>query len=167
MFLTDKLKKTIFLSLLTVFALSLNFLESLIPLGSMIPGVKIGISNIVILSVVYIYSAKEGVMCAFLKSVLITFLGGNLSSFLYSISGGVLSSMGMGILKKVKSLSPVGVSMAGSFLHITAQITVAFFTLGSYTVFYYYPYLLSFGIISGMVNGYLVKLLLEKLEWRV
>lgn len=167
MFLTDRLKKTIFLSLLTVFAMALNFLESLIPLGSVIPGIKIGVSNIVILSIIYIYSVKEGVLCAFLKSALITFFAGNLSSFLYSISGGILSALGMGAFKRIKSLSPVGVSMMGSFFHITAQIMVAFFTLDSYTVFYYYPYLLSFGIISGMVNGYLVKLLLEKLERRV
>ena len=167
MFPTDNLKKTVFLSLMIVFSIVLNFLENLIPLGSMIPGVKIGISNIVILAIIYIYSPKEGIMCAFLKSVLITFLGGNLSSFVYSVSGGLISAIGMGAFKKVKGLSPVGVSMTGSFLHISTQIGVAYLTLNSYTVFYYYPYLLLFGIISGFVNGYLVKLLLEKLERRV
>lgn len=167
MFPTDRLKKIIFLSLCVVFALALNFLEGLIPLGSMIPGVKIGISNIVILAIIYIYSYKEGIISAFLKSVLATFLFGNLSSFIYSICGGLLSASGMGALKKCRWLSPVGVSVAGSFLHITGQILIALITLNSYTVFYYYPYLLTFGVISGAINGYLVKLLLEKLERRV
>lgn len=167
MFHTDKLRKTVFLSLCIVFATALSFLENLIPLNSVVPGIKIGISNIVILAIIYIYSLKEGVMCAFLKSVIITMFGGNFSSFIYSVSGGLVSSLGMGILKKYKIFSPLGVSMAGSFLHITAQIAVAFFTLGSYTVFYYYPHLIFFGTISGIINGYLVKLLLQKLERRV
>lgn len=167
MFRTDKLRKTVFLSLCIVFAVALNFLENLIPTSSIVPGIKIGISNIVVLAVIYIYSLKEGLMCAFLKSVIITLLGGNLSSFIYSISGGFFASLSMGILKRFKILSPMGVSMAGSFFHITAQITVAFFSLGSYTVFYYYPYLIFFGTISGIINGYLVKLLLQKLERRV
>lgn len=167
MFPTDRLRKIIFLSLCVVFACVLGFLENLIPLGSAIPGVKIGISNIVILAVIYFYSYKEGLACALLKSVLITFLGGNLSSFIYSVTGGLLSALGMGAFKSLKSLSSVGVSVLGSFLHITGQIIVAFITLKSHTVFYYYPYLLTFGVLSGALNGYLVKLLIEKLERRV
>ena len=167
MFRIDRLRKTVFLSLCIVFSVALNFSENLIPLTGIVPGIKIGISNIVILAIIYIYSLKEGLMCAFLKSVIITLLGGNLSSFIYSISGGICASLSMGILKKFKIFSPPGVSMAGSFFHITAQMTAAFFTLGSYTVFYYYPYLIFFGTISGILNGYLVKLLLQKLERRV
>ena len=167
MFRTDKLRKTVFLSLCIVFATALSFIENLIPVSSIVPGIKIGISNIVILAIIYIYSINEGVMCAFLKSVFLTMLGGNLSSFIYSVTGGIASSVSMGILKRFKIFSPLGVSMAGSFFHITAQITVAYFTLGSYTVFYYYPHLIFFGTISGIINGYLVKLLLQKLERRV
>ncbi len=167
MFRTDKLRKTVFLSLCVVFAVALNFIENFIPLSSFVPGIKIGISNIVILAIIYIYSLKEGVACAFLKSVIITMLYGNFSSFIYSVSGGLVSSFSMAILKRFKIFSPLGVSMAGSFFHITSQIIMAFFALGSYTVFYYYPYLIFFGTISGIINGYLVKLLLQKLERRV
>ena len=164
MFLTDKLKKTIFLSLCVVFSLALGFLESFIPLSGSFPGIRIGIANIVILSVIYIYSVKEGILCAFLKSVLALFMYSNLSSFTYSVFGSMLSALGMGIFKNVKSLSPVGVSLIGSFLHITAQIVIAYISFSTGAVFYYYPYLRGVGIITGFINGYLVKLLLVKLE---
>lgn len=167
MFRTDGIRKIVFLSLLIVFSIALNFLESLIPLGSMIPGIKIGVSNIVILAVIYIYSLKEGVMCAFLKSVLSLLLFSNMSAFIYSVSGGLMSAFVMGILKKTKHLSSVGVSLWGSFFHISTQIFVSAVSLGSAMVFYYYPYLLLFSIISGFINGYMVKILIEKLERRV
>ncbi|MBE7020782.1 MAG: Gx transporter family protein [Ruminococcaceae bacterium] len=167
MFRTDGLKKLIFLSLCLVFSLALSFLEGLIPLSGTLPGVKIGISNIVILAVIYIYSPKEGIALAFLKSVLLTLLSGNGSSFFYSLSGGLLSAAVMGLARSCKTLSPIGVSMLGGVSHILGQLTCAFFMLGSYTVFYYYPFLSAAAIISGFINGYLVKLLLERLERRV
>ena len=167
MFRTDGIKKFVFLSFCVVFAMALNFLESLIPLGSMIPGIKIGVSNIVILAVIYLYSVKEGVICAFLKSTLSLFLFSNMSAFIYSLCGAIISAFMMGMLKKVKCFTSVGVSVWGSFFHITTQIVISAITLGSGTVFYYYPYLLLFSIISGFVNGYLVKILLEILERRV
>lgn len=155
------LTKTIFLSLSVVIAIALNFLEYLIPLGGMIPGIKIGISNIIILTVIYIYSVKEGIFTAVMKSVLLALLFGNGSSFVYSITGGVVSSLGMGMFKNMKSLSPIGVSLIGSFLHITAQIVTAFVMLGSHYVFYYYPYMLLAGTVTGALNGFLVKTLLS------
>ena len=167
MFRTDGLKRLIFLSLCVVFALALSFLEGLIPLSGTLPGVKIGISNIVILAIIYIYSPKEGFICALLKSVLLSLISGNASSFLYSVSGGLASVLIMGSFKSLKALSPIGVSMLGSVFHILAQLLCAFFMLGSITVFYYYPFLSVASIISGFINGYLVILLLERLERRV
>ncbi len=167
MFRTEGLKKLIFLSLCLVFAMVLNLLESLIPVSGSLPGVKIGISNIVILAIIYIYSAREGIVLAILKSLIISLVSGNASSFLYSVSGGLLSSGVMGICKNIKCLSPIGVSMLGSVFHIIAQLVCAFFMLGSVTVFYYYPFLSVAAVISGFINGYLVKLLLERLERRI
>ncbi len=167
MFHTDRLKKLIFLSLCLVFALALSFLEGLVPLSGTLPGVKIGISNIVILAIIYIYSPGEGLLLAFLKSLLITLISGNASSYFYSLSGGLLSAGVMGACKNIKALSPIGVSMLGSIFHIIGQLACAFFMLGSVTVFYYYPFLSVTASVSGFINGYLVKLLLERLERRV
>ena len=167
MFHTDGLKKLIFLSLCLVFALALSFLEGLVPLSGALPGVKIGVSNIVILAIIYIYSPAEGFLLAFLKSLLISLVLGNASSFFYSLSGGLLSVGVMGACKNIKALSPIGVSMLGSIFHIIGQLICAFFMLGSVTVFYYYPFLSVTSAVSGFINGYLVKLLLERLERRV
>lgn len=164
MYLTDKLRKNIFMGLCVIIAVALNYFESVLMMGSAIPGIKIGISNIVVVTVIYMYSYKEGVMMGILKSLLIALLFTNGLSFVYSLLGGVTSALGMGILKKSHNLSPIGVSMSGSFIHITVQTVTAFFILNSKAVFYYYPWMLLASTIAGFINGYIVKLVLNKLK---
>ncbi len=164
MYLTDKLKKNIFLGLCVIIAVALNYFESVLMMGSAIPGIKIGISNIVVLTVIYMYSYKEGIMMGVLKSVLISLLFTNGLSFIYSFLGGVFSAFGMGLFKRAGSLSCIGVSIIGSFIHITVQIITAFFILNSKAVFYYYPYMLLVSSIAGFINGYIVKSVLNKLR---
>lgn len=166
MYLTDKLRKHIFLSLCVIIAVALNYFESVIILTGVIPGIKIGISNIIVLLVIYLYSVKEGVYLSIFKSVLIALLFGNGVSFIYSLLGGVTSAGVMGLCKKTNKLTSIGVSMIGSFIHITAQIITAYFILNSSAVFYYYPYMLLISIITGFINGFLVKLILPKIERR-
>jgi len=164
MYLTDKLRKNIFLSLCVIIAVALNYFESVLFVSGVIPGIKIGISNIIVLTVIYMYSYKEAIVISVLKSVLISLLFGNGMSFLYSFMGGVTSAIVMAVFRNVKGLSSIGVSMIGSFIHITAQIMTAFVLLNSKTVFYYYPYMLLISTVTGFINGFLVKMVLKKLK---
>lgn len=163
-YLTDKNKKNIFLSLCVIIAVCLNFFEGIIPVSGIFPGIKVGISNIVVMAVIYMFSLKEGLLLTFLKSIFITLLSGNVTSFLYSIVGGLMSAFLMGVLKNNKNLSPIGVSLSGSFIHITSQILVAYFVINSSAVFYYYPFMLLISIITGFINGIIVKMLLKFLR---
>lgn len=163
-YLTDKNKKNIFLSLCVVMAVCLSFFEGIIPVSGVFPGIKAGISNIIVMAVIYMFSVKEGLIITFFKSVFITLLSGNVTSFLYSVCGGLMSALLMGILKNNKNLSPIGVSLAGSFMHITIQILVAYFVMNSFAVFYYYPYMLLISIVTGFINGIIVKMLLKFLR---
>lgn len=164
MYLTDKLRKNIFLSLCVIMATALNYFESLFVVSGIIPGIKIGISNIIVLTVIYMYSYREALAISIFKSVFIALLFGNGTSFLYSLAGGVTSAIIMTVFKNMKGLSSIGVSMIGSFMHITAQFVTAFVLLNSETVFYYYPYMLLIGTVTGFINGFLVKMVLMKLK---
>lgn len=165
MYLTDKLRKNIFLSLCVVVAVALNFFEAVIGTGSIIPGVKIGISNIVVLLILYTYGYKEALFLSVFKSILTSLLFSTGLSFLYSLGGGISSVVIMAVFKRLKSVSSVGISMLGSFMHITAQIFIALIILNSKAVFYYYPVLLSLSVITGFINGYLVNLMLKKISY--
>ena len=164
MYLTDKLRKSIFLSLCVIIAVALNYFESVFFISGVIPGIKIGISNIVILTVIYFFSFKEAILISILKTLLVTLLFGNGVSFLYSLFGGLVSALGMSVFKNLKGLSSIGVSMIGGFLHISVQIITAYIILDSVTVFYYYPYMLSVSICTGFINGLIVMSLLKKLK---
>ena len=164
MYLTEKLRKNIFLSLSVILAVSLNYFESVFFISGVIPGIKIGISNIVVLTVVYLFSFKEAITVSIFKTLFTSLLFGNGVSFLYSLSGGLVSAVGMALFKNAKGLSAVGVSMIGSFLHISMQIVLAYFILASEAVFYYYPYMLTVSICTGFINGFLVISVIKKLK---
>ena len=164
MYLTDKLRKNIFLSLCVIIAVALNYFESVFFLNGAIPGIKIGISNIVVLTVIYIYSCKEAVLISAFKSVLTGMLFSNGVSFIYSLSGGIMSALVMAMFKRFNGVSSIGVSMTGAFVHISVQIIAAWLILGSEAVFYYYPYMLTVSVCTGFINGFLVKSVLKKLK---
>ena len=165
MYLTDKLRKNIFLSLCVIVAVALNFFETVIGTGSIVPGIKIGISNIVVLLILYVFGFKDALLLSAFKSILTSLLFGTGVSFIYSLCGGLLSVIMMAVIKKLKGVSSIGISMSGSFMHITAQIFIAFIILNSKAVFYYYPVLLSLSVITGFINGYLVNLILKKISY--
>ena len=165
MYLTDKLRKNIFLSLAVIIATALNFFEGIIGTSGIIPGVKIGISNIVVLYVIYTFTFKDAIILSAFKSILVSLISGTGLSFIYSLFGGLASVVIMAVCKKSKNISEIGTSMAGSFIHITTQIFIAFVILSSEAVFYHYPFLLAVSIITGFINGYLVRLILKKISY--
>lgn len=148
-------KKVAYLGMFTALALVLGWLESLVPLSFAVPGIKIGLANVVTLLVLYRFGAKEAFTVACLRIILSTLLFGKLSLFLYSLSGVVLSLTGMIILKKTDKFSTVVISIVGGVLHNAGQLVMAVILIQNTVVFYYFPILAAAGVIAGALVGIL------------
>ena len=148
-----KASKMTFLALSITLALILSFVESQIPAFVAIPGVKVGLPNIVIVFLLYKVGTKEAGIVSALRVVMVGFLFGSMMSMLYSLAGAVLSFCGMALLKKTNWFSTMAVSVAGGVLHNVGQITVACLVTETAQLMYYLPVLMISGVIAGVVIG--------------
>ena len=150
-------------AVLTAAGLILGYLETFIVMPFGIPGIRIGLANIVSLVALYLAGPVSACAVAFLRVSLSAILFGSPVSFAYSIAGAAASVTGMYLLLKL-GFSIWGVSVSGAILHNTAQICVAFFLVGSRYVFVYLPALWLAGIITGLLVGFLSDKLIRRLK---
>ena len=162
----DTTKITRLLMLLAI-SVVLSLIESLIPLlNGIIPGIKLGFANIVILFTLYTFSLKD----AFIISILRVFLVGILRTgvfsitFFFSLFGALLSLLFMYMFKKFTKLSIVGVSIIGSVMHTIGQIIIAVIFLSNVNILYYLPILLITSIVTGIIVGYISNALIAKIK---
>ena len=146
-------KKTALLGMLTSLALIASYIETLIPVPIPVPGVKLGLANLIILIVLKLYGAKEGLLLNILRILLAGFLFGSFSTILYSLAGGLLSFAVMGVLLKTKLFSLMGVSIAGGVCHNLGQLLLAIVVLNSAALLSYMPVLLISGLFTGLLIG--------------
>lgn len=153
------------LSMLTAVAIVLNIFESFIPFFN-IPGIKIGLANIIILSVLYVYGVKEAIYVSLLKILVVGILRTGLFSitFLFSLSGAVLSLITMFLAKKINIFSIIGVSIIGSISHSIGQLIMAYIILKNNSVYLYLPMLLIISIITGILVGIISKEIVKFLK---
>lgn len=137
----------------TALALMFSYIETMIPIQFGVPGIKLGLANIMIVIMLYKSSAKEALLLSIVRIMLSGFLFGNLLSILYSIAGGVLSLGIMTLLKKQGGFSVIGVSVAGGVSHNVGQLIVAMLVVETYQVGYYFPVLLVAGVLTGLGIG--------------
>lgn len=150
-----KTKKLVFLGVMASLALVLAFLESLLPpVAAALPGVKMGLPNIVILFILYRYGIREAAAVSLVRLLLAALLFGSALTLAYSAAGAALSLAVMAVLRHTGAFSTVGVSLSGGVAHNVGQILVAVFLLGTAELAYYLPVL----VISGTVGGVLVGL---------
>lgn len=160
-------KKITRLSMLLAISVVLSLIESLIPLlNGIIPGIKLGFANIVILFTLYTFSLKD----AFIISILRVFLVGILRTgvfsitFFFSLFGALLSLLFMYLFKRFTKLSIVGVSIIGSVMHTIGQIIIAVIFLSNVNILYYLPILLITSIVTGIIVGYISNALIAKIK---
>ena len=158
---TDKLA---ILSMLTALAMTLSFVESLIPPLVSVPGVKIGLANIAIIFTLYKFGAKEAFAVSLVRLTLVSLLFGNLAGFLYGLSGALFSLTVMILLKRFTPLSKIGVSVAGGVSHNIAQLAVACFVLETNKLIFYLPVLLLSGTVAGVVIGLVSGLIISRIS---
>ncbi|MBO4412156.1 MAG: Gx transporter family protein [Lachnospiraceae bacterium] len=156
-------KRLAFLGIFLGLAMILSYVETLLPVFPFAPGMKIGLANLVTVFLLFRFRAAEAFLISLVRVILSALLFGTLFSFLFSLSGFLVSFFGMLILKKTKAFRPVSVSVTGGVLHNLAQIVLAMILLGSREVLYYLPVLFLTGIVSGALIGVLAAILIQKL----
>ena len=144
-------------------ALIFSYIESLIPFQIGIPGVKLGLANLIIVIALYKMDLKSAYLLSITRVVLSGFMFGNLFSIIYSMAGGILSLTVMALLKKNQGFSILGISIAGGVFHNIGQLIVAMVVVETYSVAYYIPVLLIAGFLTGLVIGIAAGEMLKRL----
>ena len=160
-----KAKKVATYGLLVALAFILSYIENLFPLSLAIPGIKLGLANLVVVTALYSMGAKEAFVLSLLRILLVSFTFGNLSMMLYSIAGGMLSWLLMTIFRKTKLLSMTGVSIIGGIAHNIGQIVVAILVVETFDIAYYLPFLMIAGVITGAVIGILGAMINKRVKF--
>ncbi len=161
-------KKTAFLGLCVAVALILAYVEALLPpLVSAVPGIKMGLPNLVIIFLLYRRGVWPAAAVSLCRIVLVTLLFGNTMALLYSLAGGVLSLTAMAVLKRLDFLSITGVSVAGGVLHNVGQILMAMLVLGTAELGYYLIVLAVTGTVAGLCIGLGGALLIRRIPTRL
>ncbi len=147
-------KKLTLCATLTALALGLSYVERFFPLQLLIPlpGIKLGLANVVTLVVLNLL----GMRCAFAVVTVRCLLGavfGGLTGLAFSLTGGLLALAVMCFAAKSKGLSLYGISVLGAAAHNIGQILVAMALMGSYYVSVYLPWLLFISIVMGLITG--------------
>ena len=151
------------LALLTAVALIIFIIELQIPNIIPIPGVKLGLANIVTVYAVYKYTAKETAAIVLTRVVLGAIFGGNIAAIMYSMAGAVMCLVGMLLVKRIVPLKYIWLSsILGAILHNTGQIIVAVLVMRSFAVISVYPFLLTAGCIAGAFTGLCAQFLIKR-----
>ncbi len=160
----NKSKAVAFIGLCTALALVLAYVEVLLPpLFSAVPGIKMGLPNIIIVFLLYRRGAASAVTVSALRLILVSLLFGNGMAFLYSLAGATLSLLAMILLRRVRWFSVVGVSVVGGVMHNVGQIAMAMFLLDTTQLGYYLVVLTVTGTVAGILIGLCGAALIRKI----
>ena len=150
---SERTKRVTLCGLLLAVMLVLGYLESMLPAVSAVPGIKLGLSNSVLIFAVYLLDIPTAYALMVLKVVLSGALFGGVSTMMYGLAGGLLSLTAMVLLSRVKGLHPVTVSMAGGVMHNAGQVLLAVFLLHTGSLLYYMAILIFSGLACGALTG--------------
>ena len=149
--------------LLIALAFIFSYVEALIPLPVPVPGIKLGLANLVNVVGLYTVGAAGTLVVGLLRIVMVGFTFSNPGSMLYALAGGILSLAVMALAKKLDWLEKTGVSILGGVFHNIGQLSMAAWITGTAGVFTYLPVLLVAGVITGGVIGLLGGLVTERI----
>ena len=145
----------------------LSFVESQIPAFVAIPGVKIGLTNIVVIYSLYKLGWKYAAVISFVRVLLVGILFGNGVSLIYSLAGAVVSFAVMVLLMKLKVFSTAAVSVAGGVMHNMAQIGMACIIMETNLLTYYAPFLVLSGTLAGIAIGVISAIMLKRVDIKI
>lgn len=158
-------KKIALYGVLTALTLLLGFVESLIPVVVAIPGIKLGLANMVIVFILYTMHPKDAVLVSVVRVLLAGFLFSGISGILYSLLGTLFSLLTMSVLKKSNRFSIIGVSICGGVAHNIGQMIIAAFVTSLQTISFYIPILIIAGMVTGTLIGIVSRELMKRLSY--
>lgn len=150
--------------LMTALAMIFSYIESLVPIPIPVPGVKLGLANMAIMIVMFTIGTREAVFVDFIRVVLTSMLFGNFNSFIFSISGAVLSIVVMAVLKHTGKFSEVGISVTGGVMHNIGQIIAAIIIMDTSAIILYLPVLMISGVVTGIVIGIVASIIVKRVN---
>lgn len=161
----NKVRYIAFYGVMIALALIFSYIESFIPVNAFIPipGVKLGLANIVVLFALYTMRFRDALIIAIIRILISGLLFGNPMTIAYSLAGGMLSLVVMALLKKSK-LSMMGVSMVGGICHNIGQLVVAVLLTETVRIAYFLPVLLISGMATGLLMGFVAKLIVDRVD---
>lgn len=159
-----KSKKVATYGLLVALAFILSYVERLIPIPFLIPGMKLGLANLVVITALYSLGSVQAFTIAIIRIVLFGLTFSNPFTMMYSLSGGLLSCIIMIAMKKSKIFSMVGISIVGGISHNIGQIILAILIVENINVAYYLPFLMLTGIVTGAMIGVLGTMILRRIK---
>lgn len=158
-------KNITIISMLTAISVVISIIESyFVFIGNIVPGLKLGLANIVIIFALYRYNFKTAISISLVRVFIVALIRTGFGiNFFFSLVGAIFSIVSMVIVKKTK-LSVIGVSIIGSICHSIGQVFIGMLILDNYNVIYYLPYLLLFSVPTGIFIGIIAKRLLKYME---
>lgn len=162
----NKNKRYAVIIILVSNAILISLLESLIPIPIPVPGVKLGLANIITLIGIAFLPLKDVLMLVTIRCFVVAVLTRGVMMLPFSLGGGIISALIMALLYKKFSriFSTKGVSIVGAIFHNTTQIIVASLLLGEFVIIYYLPILLVSAVITGFLTGSIGELAISELR---
>ncbi len=148
---------------LLAFAMIVSYIEALIPIPLGIPGAKLGLANVAIVFCLYRTGTGSAFIINICRVLLCGLLFGNAYGMLYSLIGAVFSLLIMACMKHIKAFSMIGVSIAGGVAHNIGQLLLALCITQVPVLWYYFPFLLITGALTGLLNGSLANVIYKRI----
>lgn len=152
------------MAMMIALAMIFSYVETMIPINFGIPGVKLGLANLVIVAAIYLFGGKQAFLISIVRIFLSGFMFGNLASIMYSLAGGLLSLAVMLLLKKTDKLSILAVSAMGGICHNIGQLIVAMLVVENLKLIFYVPVLLISGFLTGLLIGIVCRVILPAVK---
>ena len=150
--------------LMAALALIFSYVEAIIPYSSALPGIKLGIANVVTLVALYKFGVKDAIAVSVIRIVIAGLLFNGLFGMIYSLAGATLSLAGMIALKRTGLFSVTGVSMAAGVLHNMGQLIIASALIEDLRIFFYFPVLMFSGIVAGILVGIASTIIIKSIK---
>ena len=162
--MSKRLRLLTLLGVSTAASMVLSYVETLIPVPFAVPGIKLGLANLVALFLLVKLDWKAASIVTAIRVLLSALLFGSIASLAYSAAGAILSLLVMCILKRTCAFSPVGISIAGAVSHNTGQVLMAVVLLSTKEIVYWLPPLIVSGAVTGLAIGSVGAILVKKLD---
>lgn len=160
----SKATRVAYTGMLVALAFVLSYVEALIPISLGVPGVKMGLANLVVMVALYTLGAGQAFVLSMVRIVLVGFTFGSMASMMYSLAGGLLSFVVMAIAKRLDLFSQKGVSILGGVFHNIGQILMAMAVVENGKLIYYLPVLLISGVLAGIAIGIVASMITKRIQ---